>query len=83
MQVLYCCNLEKFNQDGFVGETSPYFHSKTMFMQGMYEFDELMNKAKARVNRRFENYISQGSGWVMKSIEQITVKLTGLHRRQI
>ena len=53
-----------------------------MFMQGMHEFDELMNKAKARVNRRFENYISQGSGWVMKSIEQITVKLTGLHRRQ-
>ena len=51
-------------------------------MQGMYEFDELMNKAKARVNRRFENYISQGSGWVMTSIEQVTVKLTGLHRRQ-
>ena len=76
------CNLEKFNQDEFVGETSPYYHSKMMFMQGMHEFDELMNKAKARVNRRFENYISQGSGWVMKSIEQITVKLTGLHRRQ-
>ena len=76
------CNLEKFNQDGFVGEASPYFHSKTVLMQGMYEFDELMNKAKARINRRFENYISQGSGWIMKSIEKVTVKLTGLHRRQ-
>ena len=76
------CNLEKFNQDGFVGEASPYFHSKTVLMQGMYEFDELMNKAKARINRRFEDYISQGSGWIMKSIEKVTVKLTGLHRRQ-
>ena len=76
------CNLEKFNQDGFVGETSPYFHSKTVLMQGMYEFDELMKKARARINRRFENYLSQGSGWIMKSIEKVTVKLTGLHRRK-
>ena len=76
------CNLEKFNQDGFVADASPYFHSKTMRMHGMHEFDELMNKANARVNRRFEDYVSQGSGWVMTSIENVTVKLVGLYRKQ-
>ena len=74
--------MEKFNQHGLVGQISPYFHSKTMRMHGMHEFDELMNKAKARVNRRFEDYISQGSGWVMTGIENVTVKLVELYRKQ-
>ena len=75
------CNLEKWNQDGLLNQTSPYFHSKTHSLVGMYEYDDLMEGAINRVNRRFEEYVSNGSGWILTNIENVTIKLVGIDRR--
>ena len=75
------CNLEKWNQDGLLTQTSPYFHSKTHYLSSMHSYDDLMKGAINRVNRRFEDYVSYGSGWILTNIENVTIKLVGIDRR--
>ena len=75
------CNLEKWNQDGLLTQTSPYFHSKTHNLSSMHSYDDLMKGAINRVNRRFEDYVSYGSGWILTNIENVTIKLVGIDRR--
>ena len=75
------CNLEKWNHDGLLAQTSPYFHSKMQEMGHIYHYDDLMKGAINRVNRRFENYVSHGSGWILTNIENVILKIVGIHRR--
>ena len=48
----------------------------------MYEYDDLMKGAINRVNRRFEDYVCNGSGWILTNIENVTIKLAGIYRRK-
>ena len=50
-------------------------------MGHIYHYDDLMKGAINRVNRRFEDYVSYGSGWILTKIENVTIKLTGIDRR--
>ena len=79
--VVVKCNLEKWNRDGLLEQTSPYFHSKMHEMSHITHYDDLMKGAINRVNRRFEDYVSHGSGWILTNIENVILKIVGIHRR--
>ena len=79
--VVVKCNLEKWNHDGLLEQTSPHFHSKMHEMSHITHYDDLMNGAINRVNRRFEDYVCNGSGWILINIENVILKIVGIHRR--
>ena len=79
--VVVKCNLEKWNHDGLLEQTSPHFHSKMHEIGHITHYDDLMKGAINRVNRRFENYVSHGSGWILTNIENVILKIVGFDRR--
>ena len=79
--VVVKCNLEKWNHDGLLEQTSPHFHSKMHEIGHITHYDDLMKGAINRVNRRFEDYLSHGSGWILINMENVILKIVGIHRR--
>ena len=67
--------MEKVDKDGNVQQASPYFSSDTRRLTDMSSYDYLMDKGIAKIMKKFEQWVSDGSGWVMKRINSITVKI--------
>ena len=41
----------------------------------MSQFDELFDAGIAKILKKFEEWVSEGSGWVLKRINSITIKI--------
>ena len=68
-------DMEKYSNDGEIDERSPYFHSATRRLTDMSQFDELFDAGIAKILKKFEEWVSEGSGWVLKRINSITIKI--------
>ena len=45
----------------------------------MGDYDYLCEKAISKILKKFEEWVSEGSGWVMKRINSITLKIARYH----
>ena len=68
-------DLQKADKDGNVQSASPYFSSGTRRLTDMSEYDALFEKAIVKIIDAFEKWVSEGSGWTMKRINSITLKI--------
>ena len=68
-------DLQKADKDGNVQSASPYFSSGTRRLTDMSQYDELFEKAIVKIIDAFEKWVSEGSGWTMKRINSITLKI--------
>ena len=71
--------MEKVDKDGNVQEASPYFTSGTRRLIDMGDYDYLCEKAISKILKRLEEWVPEGSGWIMKRINSITLKIARYH----
>ena len=72
--IIVFTTMERTDSDGIVQIAEPYFHGANRFLMNEHQLDEMIDESAQKINTAFEDYIAMGSGWRVKSINNIQVK---------
>ena len=68
-----------FTDDGKpVGEIDPGFTSNPGITATMYNFDNGYNTAREKIEKNFNEFCANGSGWILDRVDLVSVHIAGL-----
>ena len=73
--MVYGCKMAKFNVDGEVENRDVFFHSRNRRLLHMEEFEEEYEDAINGINGKLGDYMGEGSGWQMDSINTVNLSI--------
>merc|ERR1711954_159366 len=76
--IVYEVELEKYGDGEEDDNKTVYLHSANRRIFNMYEFDDVYEQAMTKINDQFEDWMGEGSGWVMDRINSIDMKIARL-----
>ena len=76
--LVYEVELNKYDADWEEDTKTVYLHSANRRILNMEEFDEVYDEAMQKINDEFEDWMGEGSGWVMDEISSIYLNIARL-----
>ena len=69
------CTMMKIDRDGEIIENKPYFCGSTRRLINIFQFEDLFQASKDKIWKSFDEWIKEGSGWTIKSVDKIILKM--------
>merc|ERR1711954_383223 len=76
--IVYEVELEKYDDGEEDYNKTVYLHSANRRILDMYEFDDVYEQAMTKIKDEFEDWMGEGSGWVMDEISSIYLNIARL-----
>ena len=76
--IVYIVELEKYDTDLDEETQDVYLNSGNRRLLNMEEFDQEYDEAMDKINEELENFMGEGSGWVMDEISSIYLNIARL-----
>merc|ERR1712112_726437 len=73
--IVYEVELEKYGDGEEDDNKTVHLHSANRRILNMYEFDDVYEQAMTKINDQFEDWMGEGSGWVMDRINSIYMNI--------
>ena len=77
--IVYEVELEKYGDGEEDDNKTVHLHSANRRILNMYEFDDVYEQAMTKINDQFENFMVEGSGWVMDRINSISLNIARMN----
>ena len=69
------CTMMKTDRDGEIMIQKPYFCGATKRLINISQFEDLFQASKDKIWNSFDKWIKEGSGWTIKSVDRIILKM--------
>ena len=66
----------KTDRDGEIMIKKPYFCGATRRLINIFEFEKLFQASKDKIWNSFDEWIKEGSGWTIKSVDKIILRMS-------